>query len=117
MPYKNPKELMDAATALPVAIEGRLPEGAPKISEKLLDFNDKVLSKAPDFPMELPDLPAVPELPASPAGLRRYVSTVEVKPVPQRRTEQPAPVLQTKNHALLNPVGQVSREIIEKRGF
>ena len=93
MGYKNPKELMDAATALPVAIETKLPEGAPKISENLLDFNEKVLSKAPDFPMELPDLPAVPELPELPgppgAELgRRYVDAVEVKPTPriQERT-------------------------------
>jgi hypothetical protein len=110
MSYKNPKELMDAATALPVAIEERLPEGAPKLSEKLLDFNAKVLSKAPDFLVELPDLPAVPEIPAGPTGLRRYVSAVEVR-------ETRAPVRQTKDHALPNPVGQVSREIIEKRGF
>lgn len=92
MPYKNPKELMDAATALPVAIEGKLPEGAPKISEKLYDFNNEVLSKAPDFLIELPDLPAVPEfpeLPGAPGELRRrYVTGVEVRPV---ETAPPAP--------------------------
>ena len=82
MSYKNPKALMDAATALPVAIEGKLPEGAPKISKQLFDFNEKVLSKAPDFLIELPDLPAVPKLPELPgAELRRYVTGVEVRPL------------------------------------
>jgi hypothetical protein len=93
MSYKNPKELMDAATALPVAIEERLPTGAPKLSEKLLDFNEKVLSKAPDFPMEIPDLPAVPELPAAPKGLRRYVSAAEVRPTPAAPREVRTPGL------------------------
>jgi hypothetical protein len=97
MSYKNPKALLDAATALPAVIEAKLPEGAPKVSTKLLDFDDKVISKLPDFPVELPDLPAVPELPAAPAGLRRFVTEVEVRPVPQsraesRRTEQPVPL-------------------------
>jgi len=95
MGYKNPKELMDAATALPVAIEGKLPEGAPKISEKLFDFNEKVLSKAPNFPIEFPDLPAVPKLPELPGGAtelrRRYVTEVEVRPVPVETREAPTP--------------------------
>lgn len=91
--YKNPKELMDAATALPVAIEVKLPEGAPKISEKLFDFNEKVLSKAPAFLIELPDLPAVPELPelpGTPELRRRYVTAVEVRPTP---APAPAPIM------------------------
>lgn len=81
MPYKNPKELLTAATALPAAIEAKLPAGVPKVSTMLLDATDK-LPKLPDFPMELPDLPAVPELPELPgaAGLRRYVTEVEVRP-------------------------------------
>ena len=84
MPYKNPKELLTAATALPAAIEAKLPSGAPKVSTMLLDATNK-LPALPDFPMELPDLPAVPklpELPAAPAGLRRYVSAVEVREAP-----------------------------------
>ncbi len=89
MGYKNPKELLIASTALPVAIEAKLPEGAPKISQTILDMAEK-LPKAPDFPMELPDLPAVPELPGAPdlglgrRGLgnrRRLVTGVTVAPV------------------------------------
>jgi hypothetical protein len=90
MPYKNPKELLIAATALPAAIEAKLPTGAPKISQTLTDIANK-LPVAPDFPMELPDLPAVPTLPAAPGGaaLRRtYVRGVEVTPV---RPPAPAP--------------------------
>jgi hypothetical protein len=79
MSYKNPKELLTAATALPAAIEAKLPSGAPKVSTMLLDATAK-MPDLPDFPIELPDLPAVPELPAGPAGLRRYVTAVEVKP-------------------------------------
>ena len=79
MSYKNPKELLTAATALPAAIEAKLPSGAPKVSKMLLDATAK-MPDLPDFPVELPDLPAVPELPAGPTGLRRYVTAVEVKP-------------------------------------
>ena len=85
MPYINPKQLLDAATALPAAIEAKLPARAPKLSTQLLDFNSKVVSKLPNFPIELPDLPAVPTLPALPggAGLRRYVTeVVERAPAP-----------------------------------
>lgn len=87
MPYKNPKELLAAATALPAAIEGRLPSGAPKVSTMLLGATDKIPA-LPDFPVELPDLPAVPELPVLPGpsalGLgRRYVSAVEVRETPK----------------------------------
>ena len=42
MTYKNPKALLDAATALPAAIEAKLPAGAPKISAKLLDLDTKL---------------------------------------------------------------------------
>ena len=95
MPYKNIKEVLIDATKLPVAIEGRLPEGAPKISTTLIEVADKVPA-IPDFPMEIPDLPAPPELPEAPAGLRglgrgrRYVTGVEVTPVPPRA---PAPIV------------------------
>lgn len=84
MPYKNPKALLDAATALPAAIEAKLPAGAPKISTKLLEFDSMVVSKLPDFPVEIPDLPPVPALPELPRGaaLRRYVTGVEVTPTP-----------------------------------
>ena len=94
MSYKNPKELLNAATALPTAIEGRLPEGAPKISTRLLDTTER-LPDLPDFPVELPDLPAVPELPelpGTPALGRRFVSGVEVTPVSEgARAPSPTP--------------------------
>ena len=83
MSYKNVKELLVDATKFPVAIEAKLPEGAPKLSTSLLDVAGKIPA-VPDFPMEIPDLPAVPELPAMPAApgglqLRRYVTGVEVR--------------------------------------
>lgn len=81
MGYKNPKELLTAATALPVAIEAKLPSGAPKVSTMLLDATSK-MPDLPDFPIEIPNLPAIPELPAGPTGLRRYVTAVEVRSVP-----------------------------------
>ncbi len=96
MAIKNIKGLLTQATALPAAIEARLPEGVPKISTMLLDATGTI-PVLPDFPMEIPDLPTVPEIPALPelpgfpganAGLgrqRRYVTGVEVR-------EAPAPV-------------------------
>ncbi|MBA7593423.1 hypothetical protein ES703_00343 [subsurface metagenome] len=86
MPYKNVKELLVDATKLPVAIEAKLPAGAPTISTMLVDVAGKI-PVVPDFFMEIPDLPAVPELPAlpelpaGPEGLTRYVSGVTVTPV------------------------------------
>ena len=82
MGYKNPKQLLTAATALPSAIEARLPEGAPKVSTMLLDATGK-LPDLPDFPIELPDLPAVPEIPELPGAAlgRQYVTAVEVRPM------------------------------------
>ena len=95
MPYKNPTELLIAATQLPAAIEAKLPAGAPKLSTTLVDIANK-LPKVPDFPMELPDLPAVPtlpELPGAPADLgRRYVTAVEVRPVTAGLTAGPTPM-------------------------
>ncbi len=84
MGYKNPKELLTAATALPAAIEAKLPSGAPKVSTMLLDAAGK-LPDLPNFPVELPDLPAVPklpEMPGMPELRRRYVSAVEVRESP-----------------------------------
>jgi len=112
MSYKNPKALLDAATALPAAIEAKLPTGAPKISTKLLDFDDKVVSKLPDFLVELPDLPAVPEfpeLPAAPAGLRRFVTEVKVRPVPVRT--------QTRQEVISSPAAGVLPEVVTRRGM
>lgn len=82
---KNIKELLIDATKLPAAVEAKLPAGAPKISTMLVDAAGKIPA-VPDFPVEIPALPAPPELPAMPglpggAGLRRYVTGVEVTPV------------------------------------
>ncbi len=109
MPYKNPKALLDAATALPAAIETKLPAGAPKVSTKLLEFDSK-LPVLPDFPMDLPDLPSVPELPELPGGAalgRRYVTAVEVREVQHRQTES----RRTEQQVPLNG------GVIEVRGF
>ena len=83
MPYKNPKELLVAATALPAAIEAKLPAGAPKVSTMLVDAANKIPT-LPDFPVDLPDLPPIPTLPELPGGaaLRRYVTGVELTPTP-----------------------------------
>lgn len=83
MAIKNIKDLLNQATALPAAIEAKLPEGAPKVSTTLLDIAGKI-PMIPDFPIEIPDLPAVPEIPEFPGApaLRRYVTGVEVTPVP-----------------------------------
>lgn len=101
MPYKNPKELLTAATALPAAIEDRLPEGAPKVSTMLLDATEKI-PDLPDFPVELPDLPEVPELPEAPAGLRRYVSAVEVRPTASAPTPSLASSRRTGEYEILS---------------
>ncbi|GAH86771.1 unnamed protein product, partial [marine sediment metagenome] len=59
-----------------------LPAGAPKLSETLADIAGK-LPKVPDLPIDIP-APPVPEFPEMPAPpeLRRYVTGVEVAPVP-----------------------------------
>jgi len=85
MTYKNVKELLVDATKFPAAIEAKLPAGAPTISTMLLDAAGKIPA-VPDFPMEIPVLPAPPVLPALPelpgGELRRqYVSEVTVTPI------------------------------------
>ena len=77
MPYKNIKEVLTDATKFPAAIEAKLPEGAPKVSTMLADAAAKIPA-IPDFPMEIPDLPAPPMFPEMPAGLKKYVTGVEV---------------------------------------
>jgi len=87
MPYKNPRDLLLDATKFPAAVEAKLPEGAPKISTMLADATGKIPA-LPDWPMEIPNLPAPPALPELPAlptppggtELRRYVTGVEVAP-------------------------------------
>ncbi|GAH79932.1 unnamed protein product, partial [marine sediment metagenome] len=85
MGYINVKGLLIDAAKFPAAVEAKLPEGAPVISTMLIDTAVKI-PVVPDFPMEIPELPAPPELPEFPAapggaGLRRYVSGVDVTPV------------------------------------
>lgn len=86
MGIKNPKELLSQATKFPAAIEERLPEGAPKLSEILTDTTGK-LPDLPDFPIEVPDLPELPEVGALRLGNRKRVRvTPEVeRPAPTRR--------------------------------
>jgi len=120
MSYKNPKELLTAATALPAAIEARLPTGAPKVSTMLLDATGK-MPDLPDFPVEIPDLPPVPELPALPElpGMpelgRRYVTGGEGRGAP---APTPAPPIQNagvwKGPA---PIEGVLGTVITRRGM
>ena len=94
MPYKNPTQILVAATSLPAAIEAKLPAGAPKISTTLVDIATK-LPAVPDLPVEIPDLPAVPMLPempmlpGAPEQLKRFVTGVEVKPVGAPSPDRP----------------------------
>ena len=112
MPYTNPKELLIAITALPAAIEAKLPTGAPKVSVTLTDIANK-MPVLPNFPMALPDLPAVPTLPEMPtgAGLRRrtYVTGVTVIPV------TPAPT--STREVIPSPAAGVLPEVYQRRGF
>lgn len=96
---KNIKDILLDATKYPAAIEARLPAGAPTISATLLDVAGKI-PVVPDFPIEIPDLPAPFEIPALPefpgGGLgRRFVSGVEVTPIsnPVKREIIPSPAV------------------------
>jgi len=111
MAYKNIKEVLVDATKLPAAIEAKLPEGAPKVSTMLADAAGKIPA-VPDFPIEIPDLPAPPTLPEAPAGLRglgrqRFVTGVEVTAVPAG----------TKMVVVPSPTVGVIPEVISRRGM
>ncbi len=112
---KNVKELLVDATKLPATIEAKLPAGAPKISTMLVDAAG-MIPAVPDFPMEIPALPAPPELPAMPAlpgggaGLRRYVTGVEVRQV------EVTPV-QQRNEIIPSPAVGVIPEVMTRRGL
>ena len=86
MAVKNVKDILTQAAALPAAIEGKLPAGAPKVSTMVLDAAGKIPDTLPDFPIDLPDLPGVPKLPDFKGGpgslMRQIVNNVEVKPLP-----------------------------------
>ena len=117
MTIKNIKDILTQGTALPAAIEARLPEGAPKVSTTLLDIAGKI-PVVPDFPIEAPDLPAIPELPEFPAlpelpggggaaGLRRYVTGVTVTPTKSAVVQKVIP----------SPAVGVIPEVISRRGM
>ena len=88
MGYTNIKDVLIDATKYPAALEAKMPAGAPKVSVMLLDAAGKV-PVVPDFPLFVqgfPSLPApfeLPPLPGAPggAGLKRYVTGVEIRPV------------------------------------
>lgn len=106
MPYTNIKTLLVDATKLPAAVEAKLPAGAPKISTMLVDAAGRI-PVVPDFPMAIPDLPAIPAMPEFPggAGLRRYVTGVEIIPVQQRQA------------VVSSPTVGVLPEVITRRGL
>lgn len=72
MPIKDPRDFFVQAPKILAVIEGKLPAGAPKISEKLVQAAGK-LPNLPDFPMDIPDLPDIklPELGGARLGLGR----------------------------------------------
>ncbi|MBA7680828.1 hypothetical protein ES703_89149 [subsurface metagenome] len=81
--YKNPKELLVAATSFPAAIEEKLPEGAPKLSTMLRDTAEK-MPDLPNFLVEIPDLPAPPAVPGSSGSGNPRVTGVEVTTTQER---------------------------------
>lgn len=95
MPYNNLAALLTDATKYPAAIEERLPAGAPKISTMLTDAAGQIPA-LPDFPVEVPDLPAAPTLPEMPGttGLgknRPSVTRATITPVQQEKEIVPSP--------------------------
>jgi len=115
MAYKNVKELLVDATKFPAAIEAKLPAGAPTISTMLLDAAGKIPA-VPDFPMEIPALPAPLELPTLPefpagGGLGRYVSGVTVRPIGG------SPPAVVKREVIPSPVVGVLPEVRTRRGL
>jgi len=117
MAYKNPRDLLVDATKFPAAIEAKLPAGAPKISTMLLDAAGKIPAEIPDFLIEIPALPAPPEIPAfelpGGAGLKRYVSGVEVTPIRAPKTAGVVPLEQ----AYTQPIEGVIGTVISRRGM
>jgi len=115
MAIKNIKTLLTQATALPAAVEAKLPAGAPKVSTMLLDAAGMIPAAIPDFPMEIPDLPAVPTLPTLPGGApaeltRSYVTAVEVRPVS-------APASVARREIIPSPSVGVLPEVVSRRGI
>lgn len=108
MPYTNIKDVLIDAVKYPTAIEAKLPAGAPVISTMLLDIAGKIPA-VPNFPVEIPDLPApptLPEFPGAPAEelRRRFVTEVKVTPL-------------TKNEVIPSPAAGVIPEVVTRRGM
>ena len=79
--YTNVKQVLEAATKFPAAIEAKLPAGAPKLSTTLLDVAG-MIPAVPDFPIAVPEMPAVPEIPDLPGGIPSpFVTEASVTPV------------------------------------
>ena len=78
---KNYKDILNEGVALPLAIESKLPAGAPKISSWLNKLTAK-LPNAPNAPFTFPDLPPIPTLPTiGKAGLpkqRQEATTIRL---------------------------------------
>ena len=95
MPIKNPTSFLLQAVKYPLAVEAKLPAGAPKLAEMMTNFATK-LPTVPDLPMEIPDLPeapALPEMPAlpgAPTGLVRGVTVTPVETVKREVIPSPA---------------------------
>lgn len=117
MAINNIKDILTQGTALPAAIEAKLPAGAPKVSTTLLDIAGKI-PVMPDFPIAAPDLPAVPELPELPAlpelpggggaaGLKRYVTGATVNPTSSALVQKVVP----------QPFVGLVPEVITRRGM
>jgi len=119
MPIKNIKDLLTQATKFPTAVEAKLPAGAPKVSTMLVDAAGKIPA-VPDFPMEIPDLPApptIPELPKVPELGRRYISGVEVRPVGGGAPAPTAGVREGGREIIPSPAVGVIPEVITRRGM
>jgi len=64
---KNIKDLLVDATKFPAALEAMLPAGVPPNSPMLADAAGQIPA-VPDLPIDVPALPAPPEMPAIPTG-------------------------------------------------
>ena len=85
MPYKNIKDLLVDATKIPASLEAQLPNGIPKLSSTLLNMAASVPA-IPDFPMAIPDIPALPTfaIPGLPALAPQVKEEVPPSPAPRR---------------------------------
>lgn len=120
----NYKQILTEGIALPSAIEAKLPSGAPKISTFLTQVTTN-LPTAPDFPMAVPDLPAVaiPTLPGESTiiGLNR----MRLGAAPTRQESKTVRVLaadtvyreQPNTPPGVGGPGQTTTQIITRRGM